>query len=77
MEAADVQLTSEICKDLTEKYKGSDELDNHFSAAKLPEAICNAVQRDFQDSNKLVAIYKIQNNFLLAIKPLLSLLDTV
>ena len=77
MQAVDVQLKSEINKALVDKYKSSDKIDEHFSAPHLPEALWNAVQGDFHDSNRLKAIFKIQNNLFLAIKPLLSLLDTV
>ena len=77
MQAVDVQLKSEINKALVDKYKSSDKIDEHFSAPRLPEALWNAVQGDFHDSNRLKAVFKIQNNLFLAIKPLLSLLDTV
>ena len=68
-------MKADDIKHIKEKYEGEEELDKHFVAPRLPEALWEAVQNDFTDSNRLKAIHKVQNNMFLALKPLLSVLE--
>ena len=75
--AADIELKPEDVKDLRDKYEASEDIQEHFMPPRLPEPFWNTVNaRSHSDTFKAKSIYKSQDYINLAIKPLLSALES-
>ena len=74
LKAADISLSQEILKDLKDQYKTPEDRSKNFEPPRFPQWLWNNVQQNKIDMEKLKAIYKVQSNLYLAIKPLLECL---
>ena len=70
--AADVELNSDEIESIAAAYKSSDEIDSHFSPAKLPTSIMPNLTRAETYKQKLM--YKAEHSYSLALKPLMTVL---
>ena len=76
LKVADLELSKEVIANIKEDFKCEADLDSHFSPPKFPSAFWDLVQNSSADSTKLKSLYKCQEKLYLALKPLLSLLDS-
>ena len=76
LKVADLELKKEILNDLHEEFKADPEIDSHFTPPKFPSSIWSLVQNSTSDTSKLSTLFKCQDNLCLALKPLLSCLDS-
>ena len=74
LKAADIDLKKEVLSELTSKYQGEEDVEAHFCPPKFPPALWASTQSSQADVFRLKAIYKVQQNLFLAIKPLLDVL---
>ena len=74
--ASDVELSKEILNNIKKKYEGKEEIENEFRPPKFPSAMWDSVQTNGSDVYRLKALFKVQENLYLSIKPLLDLLST-
>ena len=72
LRVSDLELSKEVISEISEEFKASDEVNNHFSPPRFPLPLWSAVQSSSADSFKLKSIFKAQENIFLAIKPLLA-----
>ena len=75
LKIADLELSKEVLSELSEEFKTNPDLDNHFTPPKFPPSFWELVQKSSSDLFKLKALFKIQENLFLALKPLLSCLE--
>ena len=73
---SDVELSNKILNDIKKKYEGKEEVENEFRPPKFPSAMRHLAQANSSDVYRLKAIFKVQENLHLSIKPLLDLLST-
>ena len=74
---ADLELKSDVLKELKEKYEGNSETQSHFEPPRFPESIWNTISSRSQgDTLRSRSIYKAQDTLCTALKPLLTCLET-
>lgn len=74
---ADIDLKQSDLTDLKEKYLPPSEVANHFEPPKLPPSLWQNICASPGDTYKHKVIYKAQDNIFGAIKPLLSVLESL
>lgn len=76
-QVADIELKDEQISEISDKFSPPAEIDVHFQPPQLPKALwqkCKSSSLEFQRQRTL---WKIQQSSSLAIKPLLSVLETL
>lgn len=76
LKACDLDLNKEVIDSLKDKYKGSDELESHFTPPRFSPALWSSIAQNQSEVFRLKSINKIQENLFLSMKPLLDCLST-
>lgn len=74
---ADLGITDEQFRSLDDAYTPPDSVEHYFEPAKLPPAFWDSVRQNRVSSLKFKAFHKAQSYLTSAIKPLLSVLDSL
>ena len=77
LKIADMELNKDVISELQEEFKCPDDIQSHFNPPKFPSSFWELVQKSPNDLFKLKSLFKVQENLFLAIKPLLSCLESV
>ena len=77
LKASDLELNSKETDMIYKKYKSSEDLEEHFSPAKIPSSLWNSIKANKSEHYKQKMLFKSQQNYTCAIKPLLDVLSNI
>ena len=74
---ADIELKKELIDSIKKEFQAHEDVEPHFAPPRFSPSLWSTVQSSKADTFKLKCLYKVQEHIYLALKPLLSCLDSV
>ena len=77
LKASDIDLNKDVMDSIKEKYKASDDFEQHFIPPRFSSALWSSISSSQPEVFRLKSLNKIQENIFLSIKPLLDCMSEV